>query len=166
MVDEYLGAGKYAGKGNREAYLIALPPGEAADHEFRVAEKGDALVFDLDWPTPDDYDLEVYLKTASGELKQVGTSGELPGAKERVELTAPATGTYVARVVSFAAASPYTISASLLEERVVDRKVVPGKVERWTLTCERNDKVLQSVKVRVDRGRAALVDLRPCMRKW
>lgn len=254
VVDEYLGAGNYAGKGNREAYLVALEaavdpathsvltgrapkgatlritksfqsptwessfedrltsvlvsrgggfvwhvnpstrpvvrekvvettdakeirsevfeggattPGQAVDHDFRVSEKGvDQLVVGLDWPLPDDFDLEVYRKVG-GELVQVGTSGNAPGEKELVEIASPAAGDYVLRVINFAAASPgYTLTAGLFKEVVTETQVVPGKVERWTLTCEKKGKVLQTVKVRVDRGRTAKVDLGECARKW
>ncbi len=255
VIDEYLGAGKYAGKGNREAYLIALENtvdnathsriagkapkgatlrltktfdsptwegsfkdrlnttmksrggsfvwhvnpstrpvvmekvvketkdvevrsqtweggatavGDEVDHPFTISEKGlDQLVVDLDWPTPDDFDLEVYRKQSDGSLQQVGSSGNPPGDKERVEIDGPATGTYVLRVINFAAASPsYTLKAALLNEKVISSETVPGKVERWTLTCEKNGKVLQSVKVRVDRGDLARVDLAECRRRW
>ncbi len=40
VVDEYRGAGKYAGKGNREAYLVALE--HAIDKEFSGSLKGNA----------------------------------------------------------------------------------------------------------------------------
>ena len=40
VVDEYLGKGKYAGKGNREAYLIALE--HAVDTRFSGILKGNA----------------------------------------------------------------------------------------------------------------------------
>ncbi|MFZ5849579.1 MAG: M14 family zinc carboxypeptidase [Actinomycetota bacterium] len=257
VIDEYLGAGKYAGKGNREAYLLALEnaantrthslitgkaprgavlrlkktfdsptwegsheetlestmrvtarrggfvwhvnpstrpivqekrvettedvpvreetfegeattPGSHVDHEFEVTEAdSDVLKVELDWPLPDDFDLEVYRKSAGGELKQVGTSGNMPGEKEVVEIADPEPGDYVLRVINYAAASPsYTLKASVLEEKVTGVKVVPGKVERYTLTCERNGKVLQSTKVAVDRGGKVRVNLSRCLRAW
>ncbi len=176
VVDQYLGAGKYAGKGNREAYLIALehavdtrysgvltgnapkgavirlektfhtptwesvlqgrrehrdhggprrlrvdrqpvhPAGGAfaplrgperqavpeeglrgrsdraaghVDHEFVLNGPADVLRTTLDWPTPDDLDLEVYRKTSDGKLKEVGSSGNFVGEKEPVDITAP-----------------------------------------------------------------------------
>ena len=255
VIDEYLGAGKYAGKGNREAYLIALENtiddathsrivgkapkgatlrlkksfdsptwegsfkdrlnttmksrggafewhvnpstrpvvmekvvketkdvevrsqtweggatavGDEVDHPFTVTEKGiDELVVDLDWPTPDDFDLEVYRKRSDGSLQQVATSGNAPGEKERVEIATPAPGTYVLRVVNFASASPsYTLKAALLNEKVISSQTIPGEIERWTLTCEKKGKVLQRLKVRVDRGDLARVDLSECRRRW
>lgn len=253
VVDEYVGAGEYAGKGNREAYLIALEsaidrsthsvltgkapkgatlrltktfqsptwessfedhlestfrsrggrfvwhvnpstrpvvqekvvetvtgeelrsetfeggpttPNQTVDHEFSVTEQdADLLRVALDWPLPDDFDLEVYRKEG-GELKQVGTSGNMPGEKESVDIEA-VPGDYVLRVINFAAASPtYTLTASVLDETVTESQAVPGKVERWTLTCEKKGKVLQTAQVRVDRGQAKKLKLKACFRKW
>ncbi len=258
VVDEYLGAGEYAGKGNREAYLIALehaaanashgrivgvaprgatlrvektfrtptwegsvrdhlesvyssrggrfvwhvnpstrpvserreietveevatrtrtyegepiPPNESVDHPFTLSaadvEAGaDSLEVALEWPTPDDLDLEVYRKRG-GELEPVATSGNAPGEKERAELADPVAGEYVLRVVNFASVTPsYTLTATVLDERVTDTQVVPGKVERWTLSCERNGRVLQTQQVRVDRGGVSRVDLGACARRF
>ncbi len=256
VVDEYLGAGEYAGKGNREAYLVALENaidttthavitgkapkgatlhlrksfatptwkgsftdkldstmtvgpdgrytwhvnpstrpvvrsklveitedepvrsqtyeggpttvGQHVDHEFVVTESGmDVLQVDLDWPTPDDYDLEVYRKNADGSLTQVASSGNMPGEKERAEVAAPAPGTYVLRVVNFAAVSPtYTLKATLFDSALVSSTEVPGLLENWTLTCEKDGKVLQQEAVVVDRGEQVKLDLKTCMNKW
>ena len=174
VVDEYRGAGKYRGKGNREAYLIALEhavdkrysgllkgkaprgavirlkkgfstptwsgsfrdgvntaikvgknrkfswivnpstrpvvrprpyqqlaatpyrkqvfegtnpgPNAHADHEFKLTKSADLWRTTLDWATPDDLDLEVYRKGSGGQLTEVGSSGNLPGQKELVEI--------------------------------------------------------------------------------
>ena len=149
---------------------VAPAPGEYADHEFSVSaadvKEADEFRISLDWVTPDDYDLEVYRKVGE-ELVKVGSSGAFVGEKEQVELTSFEPGDYVLRVINFASVSPtYTLTAALLHEKVVDTEIVPGKVERWTLTCEKNGKVLQTVKVRVDRGELARVDLGACARKW
>jgi hypothetical protein len=148
----------------------APAPGEHVDHEFTVTgsevEEADELRVSLDWVTPDDYDLEVYRKVGD-ELVKVGSSGGFVGEKEQVELTSFEAGDYVLRVINFASVSPtYTLTAALLQEKVVDTEVVPGKVERWTLTCEKGGKVLQTLQVRVDRGDLARVDLGACARKW
>lgn len=44
---------------------------------------------DLDWPTPDDLDLEVYRKNADGSLTEVGSSGNFVGDKEKATINAP-----------------------------------------------------------------------------
>jgi hypothetical protein len=142
--------------------------GDEVDHPFTITESGiDELVVDLDWPTPDDLDLEVYRKRADGSLQEVGSSGNAPGDKERAEIASAAPGDYVLRVINYASATPtYTLKATLLKEKVLSSQTIPGTVERWTLTCEKRGKVLQAVKVRVDRGDLARVDLAECRRRW
>jgi hypothetical protein len=247
VIDEYLGAGQYAGKGNREAYLIALAnavnptahsvltgkapagatlrlrksfatptwegsiqdalnttttvgpdgrftwhvnpstrpvvmdrqvetvsgepvqqqswtgttaPLQFADHEFTVAQDVDLFEVTLDWPTPDDMDLEVYRKNAEGSLTEVGSSGNFVGEKERVLLQDPAQGTYVLRAINFASVAPtWTLTASLFD---ATSSTVPGLVETWTLTCEVAGQVRQTVPVMVDRGQQLRVDLNAC----
>ena len=250
VVDEYLGAGEYAGKGNREAYLLALENavdtrthsvitgkapkgatlrlrkqfstptwessftdtlnttmraggdfawhinqstrpvvqeklveitedqpvrsqtyqggpttvGDHVDHDFAVTESGiDVLQVDLDWPTPDDLDLEVYRKDADGTLTQVGSSGNFVGDKERVLMQDPAQGTYVLRVLNFASVTPnWTLTAALFN---AESSTVPGLVENWTLTCERDGRVIQTVPVVIDRGQQLRVNLAACGRE-
>ncbi len=256
VVDEYVGAGEYAGKGNREAYLVALENtvdtathsvitgkapkgatlrlrkqfasptwegsfqdtldttmkvgatgkytwhvnqstrpvvqeklveitedepvrsqtfeggattvGESVDHEFTVTESGmDVLGVELDWPTPDDLDLEVYRKNADGSLTQVGSSGNFVGEKESARIAAPTPGTYVLRVINFASTTPtYTLTATLFDSATVDSTTVPGLIENWTLTCEKDGQVLQTVPVVVDRGQQVKVDLGTCASRW
>ena len=250
VIDEYLGAGPYAGKGNREAYLIALEnavdpaahsvltgkapagatlrlrktfatptwegsiqdslestltvgrdgrfawhvnpstrpvvmdrqvetvsgepsaeqswtgttaPLQSTDQEFTVDQPADLLEIELDWPTPDDLDLEVYRKNADGSLTPVGSSGNTVAEKERVLLQDPAQGTYVLRVLNFASVAPsWTLSAALFD---AETSTVPGLVETWTLTCERDGRVVQTVPVVVDRGQQLNVDLSACRRR-
>ncbi|WP_100499645.1 M14 family zinc carboxypeptidase [Geodermatophilus chilensis] len=250
VVDEYLGAGPYAGKGNREAYLLALEnavdpgahsvltgkapagatlrlkktvatptwegsiqdtldttitvgrdgrytwhvnpstrpvvmdrqvetlsgeplreeswtgttaPLQSTDREFTITEDADLFEVVLDWPTPDDLDLEVYRRGADGSLTPVGSSGNFVGEKERVLLQDPAPGTYVLRVVNFASLTPtWTLTAALFD---AEPSVVPGLVEAWTLTCERDGRVAQRVPVVVDRGQQLRVDLTACGRR-
>ena len=256
VVDEYIGAGAYAGKGNREAYLVALentvdtathavitgkaPKGatlrltkefssptwessftdrldttmqvgengrytwhvnqstrpvvqkklveiteersvrtqtfeggptavnQAVDHDFEITETGiDVLQVTLDWPTPDDLDLEVYRRTSTGDLVQVGSSGNVPGEKEQVEIAAPEAGDYVLRVINFASVTPsYTLTAELFDSMLVSSEEVPGLIENWTLSCEKDGRVLEQVPVVVDRGEQVKVDLSTCARRW
>ncbi|GAA2114339.1 M14 family zinc carboxypeptidase [Nocardioides bigeumensis] len=256
VVDEYLGAGAYAGKGNREAYLAALENavdtathavisgkapkgatlrlrkefstptwegsftdrlnstmkvgmdgrytwhvnqstrpvvqdklveitedqpvrsqsfqggpttvGQSVDHPFTVTETGiDVLQVDLDWPTPDDLDLEVYRKNADGSLTEVGSSGNSVNEKEQTQIGAPAPGDYVLRVINFASIAPsYTLTATLFDSAVVSSEEVPGLIETWTLTCEKDGRVLQRESVVVDRGQQVRVDLAECSRRW
>lgn len=255
VIDEYLGAGEYAGKGNREAYLDALENtvdtsthsvikgsapkgatlrlrkqfatptwessftdtldttmqvgdggkftwhinqstrpvvqeklveitedkpvrtqtyaggpttvGQEVDHDFTITETGiDVLQVDLDWPSPDDLDLEVYRNNADGSLTQVGSSGGFLGEKERVEIGAPETGDYVLRVINFASTTPtYDLTATLFDSAVVSSEEVPGLIENWTLTCEKGGKVLQQVPVIIDRGEQSKIDLSTCINR-
>ena len=255
VIDEYLGAGQYAGKGNREAYLDALENtvdtathsvirgsapkgatlrlrkqfatptwegsftdtldttmqvgnngkfawhinqstrpvvqeklveitedkpvrsqtynggpttvGQEVDHDFTITETGiDVLQVDLDWPSPDDLDLEVYKKNADGSLTQVGSSGAFLGEKERVEIGAPEPGDYVLRVINFASTTPtYDLTATLFDSTVVSSEEVPGLIENWTLTCEKDGRVLQQVPVIIDRGEQSKIDLSTCINR-
>ena len=249
VVDEYLGAGQFAGKGNREAYLLAfeeavsaaghavitgkapegatlrlrktfstptwdpandftdsletsmvvpgrtytwhinpstrpivqsrlvklleeeptrsetftgtVPPLGQVDHEFVVTETDqEILQVVLDWPTPDDLDLEVYRREADGSLTEVGGSGNFVGEKEKATINAPTPGTYVLRVINFASVSPtYTLEASLFD--ATEQQTAP-LVEAWTLTCEMGGQVRQTVPVIIERGQQLKVDLRHC----
>ena len=252
VVDEYRGAGKYAGKGNREAYLVALEhavdtrfsgvltgkapqgavirlkkvfdsptwessfkdrldsfvrvgrsrdfrwvvnpstrpvvrsrtyrqvaaspyasktfegttpaPSASVDHTYKLTKPAEVFRIALDWPTPDDLDLEVYFKKADGTLTEVASSGNLPGEKEQAEVTDAEAGTYVLRVINYSSVSPtYTLKASLFDTVV---KRTAGKREVYVMTCEKNGKVLQRDTVFIDRGQAKTLDLRECRRKW
>src|SRR5680860_1432232 len=142
--------------------------GQHVDHDFTVTESDiDVLQVDLDWPSPDDLDLEVYKKNADGSLTKVGSSGGFVGEKERAEIAAPAPGDYVLRVINFASTTPtYTLTATLFDSKVVSSEEVPGLIENWTLSCEKDGKVLQQTPVVIDRGEQAKVDLSRCIRRW
>ncbi|MGH8894354.1 MAG: M14 family zinc carboxypeptidase [Actinomycetes bacterium] len=145
----------------------ALLPTEHEDVEFAVTETGqDLLQVELDWPTPDDLDLEVYFKEADGSLTEVASSGNFVGEKELATLNAPQPGTYVLRVINFASVSPtWTMTAGLYD--TTDTIVGDGLVENWTLTCERPDgTVLQTVPVVVDRGQQVKPDLSACRSQY
>jgi hypothetical protein len=112
-------------------------------------------------------DLEVYRKKADGSLTQVGTSGAFVGEKERVQIAAPEPGTYVLRVINFASVSPtYTVTATLFDSTTVASEEVPGLIENWTLSCEKNGRVLEQVPVVVGRGQQVKVDLKTCASRW
>jgi hypothetical protein len=145
----------------------ATTVGEYVDHEFTVTETGvDVLQVDLDWPMPDDLDLEVYRKNADGSLTQVASSGNMPGEKEQAQVAAPEPGTYVLRVLNYASVSPsYTLTATLFDSTVVDSTEVPGLIESWTLSCERDGRVVEQLPVVVERGQQVKVDLNACGRR-
>ncbi len=145
----------------------ALLPTQHEDKEFVVTETGqDLLQVELDWPTPDDYDLEVYYREADGSLTQVASSGNFVGEKELATLSSPKPGTYVLRVINFASVSPdWTMTAGLYD--TTDTIVGDGLVENWTLTCERPDgTVLDTQSVVVDRGQQVKPNLAACRAKF
>ncbi|MDP2775632.1 MAG: PPC domain-containing protein, partial [Nocardioides sp.] len=138
-------------------------PNGSTDHTFVLSKPVDLWRTELDWPTPDDLDLTVFRKQG-GRLVEVGSSGELPGAKEQVEVPDAAAGTYVIRVTNYASVSPtYTLTESFFDARTITTK---GKREAYRLTCEKNGKVLQSVRVFIGRGQTKRVDLGMCRRRW
>ncbi|WP_232681048.1 M14 family zinc carboxypeptidase [Nocardioides sp. R-C-SC26] len=247
VVAEYVGAGKYAGKGNREAYLIALEhavderysgtlrgtarpgavlrlrktfdtptwsasfddfvdtsmrvpasgrfswlvnpstrpvvtsrtftvtksspfrsktfsgaaplPSTSTDYEFVVPKKAGQLDVALDWPTPDDLDLEVY-RLVGDKKVLVGSSGELPTQKEKVTLQEAPAGTYVLRVINYASLTPtITLTAKAFETITKTTKTTR---ERYTMTCSVGGSVKVRQQVMVARGQVRNLDLRAC----
>ena len=148
-----------------ETFTGTAAPTSSVDHELVVTEADqEILQVVLDWPTPDDLDLEVYRKNADGSLTEVGSSGNFVGEKEKATINAPTPGTYVLRVINFASVSPtYTLTASLFN--ATEHTTAP-MVEAWTLTCEKDGQVLQTVPVVVERGQQVSVDLKECTRRW
>ncbi len=120
------------------------------------------LQVNLDWPSPDDMDLELYRVEADKSLTKIGSSGGFVGVKEEVFIENPQAGDYVARVINFASASPtYTVTAATFAAG--PDEVVGGLVESWTLSCAGPDgTVHETVQVVVDRGSAQKVDLKRC----
>ena len=130
----------------------ATMPGEHIDKEFSITSSDNArlLTVSLDWATPDDYDLEIYLKQSDGTLKKMPGSGGPPGAKEKAFIDNPPVGDYVLRVVNFAAVTPgWTMKAEVYEPG--PDIVIGGGKEAWKLTCHTASGV-KTQKVYVDRG--------------
>jgi len=135
-------------------------PNESQDHVFTTTRFAANMHIDLDWPTPDDLDLEVYRRNADGSLTKVGGSGSAPGSKESTDIANAPAGTYVVRVVNFASVSPtYTVSVGLHDAVT---KHTTGEREAYTLTCAVHGKVRQTLKVYVDRGQLRSLDLTAC----
>ena len=142
---------------------VVWAPGDHVDVPFTVTEQGlGAMVVALDWPVPDDLDLEVYRKAADGSLVEVGSSGNMPAEKEEAFIGDPAPGEYVLRVVNFASVTTqFTLTTSLYE--TTEQRFGGGVVESYRLTCESADgRVLEQVWVAVDRGQAQRLDLKAC----
>ena len=136
-------------------------PTEHIDKEFSITDADNArlLTVSLDWATPDDYDLEIYLKQADGTLKEMPGSGGPPGAKEKAFIDDPPVGDYILRVVNFAAVTPaWTMKAELFEPG--PDIVIGGGKEAWKLTCHTAG-TAKTQKVYVDRGQRLSVES-PC----
>ncbi|GAB3247674.1 M14 family metallopeptidase [Nocardioides dilutus] len=137
-------------------------PNNHTDTEFVVTGQTGLMRIELDWPTPDDLDLEVYKRVGEG-LVEVGSSGNLPGEKEVADVPNAEPGTYVLRVINYASVSPtYTLKASLFDAVT---KTTPGKREKYLLTCEVKGKVLQRKLIYVDRGQVRNLNLQKCIRR-
>ena len=144
-----------------------------AVHTFAVgaADGIQRLTLDLAWGIgPQDYDLELCRVVSETQCDPIGTgsgstpgsSGNLAGEPERIELAAPPVGTYKATVVRYATAvDDYELTLTRFASE--GATTVPGRREPWILTCSRPDgSVLQRAEVIVDRGEEANVDLKGC----
>jgi hypothetical protein len=127
-------------------------PGDEMDKEFTItgSEPVRLLKVSVNWSTPDDYDLEVYLKQPDGSLKDMGGSGGPPGAKETAYIEDAPPGDYILRVVNFAAANPaWTMKAELFGPG--PDIIIGGGKEAYLLTCHKSGQ-FKTQKVFVDRG--------------
>jgi hypothetical protein len=120
-----------------ETFAGTPPPAGSVDREFVVTEADQEIMqVTLDWPTPDDLDLEVYLKNPDGSLTKVGSSGNFVGENEKVTINAPTPGAYVIRVINFASVTTtYTAVAALYD---ATEQMTAPLVEAYTLTCEKD----------------------------
>jgi hypothetical protein len=147
---------------------VVWAPGDHVDIPFSMTESNvGALKVNLDWPTPDDLDLNVYFVNPDGSLLEVGSSGNFVGEKEEALIELPEPGNYVLRATNFASTSTtFTMTAGLYG--AVGEDVFGGNiVESYTLTCEKPDgTVLQTATVTVDRGRTQRVDLAECLKRF
>jgi len=148
-----------------ETYENTQPtaPGDHIDVPFTVAgaEDGFQLVSDLDWPTPDDYDIVLYRVNADGSLAEVTSSGEAPGFKEHIVVDGIAAGDYIFRVINFAAVGPtWTLTTSIVAPG--PSPFVEGTTETWTITCERAGVVRQTVELIIGRGESRRLSFASC----
>ena len=148
-----------------DSWTGTTAPTQSTDQEFTVDQAGvDAFEVKLDWPTPDDLDLYVLRREADGSLTEVGSSAGSVGVKERVLLESPEPATYVLRVTNFASVTPeWTLTAGLYD---ATEEHVPGLVENYTLSCEKDGRVLQQEPVIVERGERMKVGLEECAAAW
>jgi hypothetical protein len=125
--------------------------------DVRDSDAAKVLSLELTADNPaDDYDLELY-RRVDGQLVEVGSSGN-PANPESIMLDDPPVGDYVLRVVNYLAAGPWTVEAKWLPAG--PEEITPGRVEAWTLTCERPDGVTVGRKLVIGRGESKA--LSPC----
>lgn len=135
-----------------------VPSGEGIDNAKATVR--------IEWPTPaSDWDMKVFRDSngdgsSVGETELVASSAAGVTNFEEAPFAEPVLtpGAYVVRVINFAAAEPYTGSVSFAGPE-------PGQqaqVEAWTLTCELDGRVRQSLQVIVARGQRASVRLNKC----
>lgn len=155
VVDQYLGTNGYEGKGIRGSFVTALQ--QAADREAHSvisgkAPRGAVLRISKDfplWTNP--------VAQPDGTTRPVAFANHLSSSMEVSERS----GHFTWDVnPSLRPVPPYQADGVHTEH--------PGFVrESWTLTCARPDgKVLQTVKVRVDRGEQERVDLKQCRERF
>ena len=161
-------AGQPAREETTTKTAVVWAPGDHVDVPFAMPETDvGALKVNLDWPTPDDLDLEVYYVQPDGSLLEVASSGNFVLDKEEALFELPEPGNYVLRAINYASVTTtFTMTARLYA--LVGEDVFGGYVvESYKLTCERPDgTVLQTASVTVDRGRTQKVALGACSRAF
>ncbi len=135
-----------------------------AEREFTLTGNEDAVQVDLTWGIPaEDYDLELYRVLPDGSRVGAGSSGNAPPAFERYTMVDPVAGTYVLRVVYYAAPAN-DWEATIQPLASLPEQVVPtGETEAFTFTCETPDgTVLASREITVARGEQLRIDAPAC----
>ncbi|MEV0967589.1 M14 family zinc carboxypeptidase [Microtetraspora glauca] len=156
VIEDYLGTGRYAGKSNREAFLVALEyAADPAGHSVITgkAPKGAVLTitkdFDL-WTAP---------------ILQAGGVIDPPRAIPthlRSSLVAPTNGKFTWHVNPSIRPVPAYTGTGVVATG-------PGNFlrESWTLTCARpTGEILETVHVTVDRGEQVDVRLQECKTRF
>ena len=116
------------------------PAGTFEDREFTIAASDSNKEAKIvgSWTNPSmDWDMYVFRKTASGGLASEGSSaGGVPGTSETVIIPDPAPGTYVVRMINFAAPDPtFTIKVDFTAATQTDpppSEFTTEQKDRWT----------------------------------
>ena len=131
--------------------MITVPSGAGIDNA--------KVTFRIEWLTPaSDYDMKIYRADAAGNAtgEPVGSSGQSTTAFEQAVVADPA-GTYVVRVINWAAAEPWQGTASFAGPEPYQA----AQQETWTLSCEQPEGTVRSARqVFIDRGQRRAFDLR------
>jgi Zinc carboxypeptidase len=139
-------------------HSIEVPTGPGIDNGFATLR--------VEWATPtSDYDLYVFKDSNGNGIADPGEPSEGSSAQgttdfEQVTLGPDPAGKYVARVVNWAATEPYDLKVSFQKPTFT-----PAQKENYSLSCETfGGAVLATRQVYVERGSAAVVELRDCAR--
>jgi hypothetical protein len=137
-------------------HSIEVPTGPGIDNGFAELR--------IEWSTPgSDYDLYVFKDTNGNGVADPGEPSEGSSTQgttdfEQVTLGPDPAGKYVARVVNWAASEPYNLKVSFQKPTFT-----PAQKENYSLSCETfSGQVLATRQVYVERGSAAIVELRDC----
>ena len=119
------------------------------------------MTIDLSWDPEcaSDLDLYIYWKDpVTHEFRQVASSGNTAGSCEQAVLIQPRPGEYKAEIDLFAS-PPATPWHLVRQDYAGDIKITrTGKTEAYTMTCERDGKVLETKQVTVFRGQTVDAD--------
>ncbi|MEA2473610.1 MAG: hypothetical protein QOE06_1525 [Thermoleophilaceae bacterium] len=101
-------------------------PGTYEDREFTIGpnDGNESVTIDVTWAVgANDFDLEVYRKEGDKLLSEGNSGGSPPATKESVTIPGPRAGTYVIRVVNYAAPDPtWTATAKFTPLSATDIK--------------------------------------------
>jgi hypothetical protein len=139
-------------------HSIEVPTGPGIDNGFATVR--------VEWATPtSDYDVYVFRDTNGNGMADDGEPSEGSSTQgttdfEQVTLGPDPAGKYVVRVVNWAATEPYNLKVSFQKPTFT-----PAQKESYSLSCETfGGQVLANREVYVERGSAAIVELRDCAR--
>ena len=143
---------------------FVVPEGAGIDNAFAIVR--------ITWPDPvSDWDMKVFRDAdldgnPDDPEDPVGTSGNgatnaTLGVEEVTLGPDMPKGGYVARVINYAAGSPYE---GTIEFRGPLAPKDGPTTEAWTLSCERDGRVLESQQLFIERGERKTPDLSRCAR--
>jgi hypothetical protein len=140
-------------------HSIEVPSGPGIDNGWGTIR--------VEWATPgSDYDLYVFKDTNGNGMADPGEPSEGSSTQgstdfEQVTIGPDPAGKYVARVVNWAATEPYNLKVAFQKPVLLAR----AQKENYSLSCETfGGAVLATRQVYVERGSAAIVELRDCGR--
>jgi len=153
VVDQYLGTGALAGRGNRGAFVTAMR--QAADRDEHAQITG-TVRRDAELTITKDFDLWTNpIAQPDGSVRPSAVPTHLTSSMQ---------------ITSASGEFRWSVNPSVRPEPPYQVDGVHGEgrgflQEAWTLTCARSDgTVLQTVRVRVDLGERAAVHLDACRR--